>query len=124
MDDRALRARFRALASADAGLVPQLSVATLGAHRAMLRTRRARRRWQSAGTVAVVGAAAGALFLAWPREPRPALDFSSVTWTAPTDFLLDTPGSAYLRSVPTIDMPKAPNVADAADRDDTSRRNQ
>ena len=63
-------------------------------------------------------------FAVWPRQPDLLLDLSGVTWTAPSDFLLDTPGSEYLRRLPTIEIPPVPNVADATGGDDTSRRNQ
>ena len=42
------------------------------------------------------------------RQPpaRPPLRHSISTWKAPTDFLLQTPGSKLLRTVPTFGVPK------------------
>ncbi len=39
------------------------------------------------------------------HNPEFGLDLAATTWVAPTDFLLDTPGSDLLRSLPEIGMP-------------------
>jgi hypothetical protein len=115
--DDDLRARFRALAAEDAAGVPALSRARIDAYRRSLRRRLPRRAWYAAG----VAAAAVVTFVMWPRTASMPFDLSGTSWAAPTDFLLDTPGSVLLRTVPSIDafVDSTPLTA-APSRGDTS----
>lgn len=124
MDDESLRARFRSLAAAEARGAPHVTAETLARHRQVVRARRSSRALRLTGATAALAAAAAALVVAWPRPTPTPLDLAAFTWTAPSDFLLDTPGSAFLRTVPTISLPQPTIVTESADRDDTSRRNQ
>lgn len=124
MDDQTLRARFRALADDDARRTPAFPSDQSLARRRSMAMRRTRRGWQAAGVFAVTSAAAAAVFTIWPRQPQLLLDLSGVTWTAPSDFLLETPGSEYLSRLPTIDIPPVPSVGEPTSGDDTSRREQ
>jgi hypothetical protein len=118
-DDHELRGRFQALAAEDQAAVPRFALPGPAGGR----------RW-SAGTVAIAAtavlAAAGALGwrLARPRSLPYPIDLAAVTWNAPTDFLLRTPGASLLRELPTI----SPGVGDSAPApdltDDTLRRNR
>jgi hypothetical protein len=56
----------------------------------------------AAAAVVVLGVA---VWWAVPREDAAvtyAIDLQTTVWTAPTDFLLETPGRALLRNVPSI----------------------
>lgn len=59
-------------------------------------------------SLAAVGAAAGLALLLWSGVARTGqnqesvIDLGIVAWTAPSDFLLDTPGRGLLRTIPTI----------------------
>ena len=100
-DDRDLRALFARLKQEDRARVPSF------------RAPRAREapRWGRVGQVALAAAVVLiALVLAWPdRTPpavaRPAVDLRTVAWQSPTDFLLITPGSELLRTVPAVGSP-------------------
>ncbi len=62
---------------------------------------RARRRLQLRPLLVVAAAAALVAFIALrPRPPAVAI----AVWTAPTDFLLDVPGSDLLRTVPRFEL--------------------
>ena len=100
-DDRDLRALFARLKEEDRAGVPSF------------RTPHGRQapRWGSVARVAMAAAAILiALVLAWPDRTPPAgarqvVDLRSVTWQSPTDFLLITPGSELLRTVPAVGSP-------------------
>jgi hypothetical protein len=120
--DDDLRMRFRAIAREDAAAAPDFSRARIDAARPVVRARRA---WYSAGGFVAVSAAAALLFIVWPKTPPYPIDLSSTDWSGPTDFLLDTPGSAMLRTVPAIGMQTTSETTTAAeDRGDTSGRDQ
>ena len=99
MDDNELRRRFAQLREADRERAPTFAHTYRDARpisRAWLGTR-----------LLVIGAAAAVLFVAvwlgrassFPRsETTPAI----VTWRAPTDVLLDTPGSELLGAMPAL----------------------
>ncbi|MDH5196996.1 MAG: hypothetical protein OEY20_07070 [Gemmatimonadota bacterium] len=117
--DVELRARFAALAAEDARAAPRFAVPRVG------RVRRVVSRPLAAAATAVLMAGAG--YTWWATRPRAAapypIDLASVTWTAPTDFLLDTPGLGLLRDVPsfTAGTGAAGRIAPAL-TDDTVRR--
>ena len=100
-DDRDLRALFARLKEDDRARVPSFRAPQPGKAP----------QW---GSLARVAAAAAviliALVLAWPdRRPptvgRQGVDLSVVAWQSPTDFLLITPGSELLRTVPAVGSP-------------------
>jgi hypothetical protein len=117
--DAGLRARFRALAAEDARAAPPWAV------------RRAERGRRSVPRPLAVAAAAvliaGAAYAWWAIRPRVVapypIDLAAVTWTGPTDFLLDTPGLALLRDVPSFTAgTDAADSSTPALTDDTVRR--
>ena len=98
-DDEGLRRLFEELRAADGRAVPPFE-AVLGAARSRAARRRARRPLRAAAALAAL-AAAGALIVLRPWTPR----FEPVpiaSWRSPTAFLLNTPGDALLRSVPSL----------------------
>lgn len=78
------------------------------------RRRRRRQRWATVAVAAILVMPVPAALVLWSRRSD-AIDFerfaeltgldpSSVTWRAPTDFLLDTPGRALLSDLPRLDV--------------------
>lgn len=103
MDDSRLRDLFREAREADEASAPVF--------RAIPRRRPISRRWPEYMTASLVAALALVVaLLVWPkvdtspREPTPtAADVPRFEeWTAPTDFLLETPGRELLSSTPVI----------------------
>jgi hypothetical protein len=96
--DAGLRARFRALAAEDARAAPPFAVPRVEPVRHVVS--------RPLAIAAAVVLMAGAGFAWWATRPHAAppypIDLAVVTWTGPTDFLLDTPGLALLRDVPTF----------------------
>jgi hypothetical protein len=101
--DRELRERFAQLKQEDRSRVP--SFRKPSAREAM--------RWRPVARVAVAaGIVLIAVVLARPdRTPptvaRQIVDLGAAAWRSPTDFLLITPGSELLRSVPAVGSPDA-----------------
>lgn len=130
VDDRDVRRAFETLGRQVTASAP--SFAALTSNEA-LRSARWRRRRRT-GFVATIGIAA--MVLATRVQPTGDFDFDKftaltgidlgeVTWTAPSDFLLDVPGSDLLGSVPIIEvtMPVAgPDNLPAPAANDTQRR--
>ena len=100
-DDRDLRALFARLREEDRARVPSFRPPQPG--------KVPRRR--SVGRVLVAAAVILiALVLAWPDRRPPTIagqvvDLGVVAWQSPTDFLLITPGSELLRTVPAVGSP-------------------
>jgi hypothetical protein len=117
-DDR-LRAQFRALADEEARGAPAFSREPINARRALVRARRI-----TASATAVLAVAAVATFIAWPRTPSLSFDLTGVSWSTPTDFLLNTPGSDLLSSMPAIAVVAYEPPPAATGSGDTSERNQ
>ena len=101
-EDRDLRERFARLKREDRTHVPPF------------RAPRAREapRWGRLGQFAAAAAVVLiALVLARPDRTPPAItgrgsiDLSTVAWKSPTDFLLLTPGSELMRTVPAVGSP-------------------
>jgi hypothetical protein len=95
--DRGLHARFAALRHEEEQQVPEFA----SFWRRVPRSSRSRARWLVAAACVVI-VLAGIL---WQRAIRAPQDLSvaSITeWKAPTDFLLETPGREWLRTVPAI----------------------
>ncbi len=96
--DNDLRARFGELRKEVSSNAPGFKVPSVA-------TRRKRRvRWIPAAGGLAAAAVAAVLVLFYEGNPPPVYDpgLGSVVWTAPTDFLLETPGRNLLRSVPRI----------------------
>jgi hypothetical protein len=100
-DDRELRKLFARLKDEDRGRTPSF--------RAPAMTGAPRRRPMA--RVVLAAAIVGiAVVLARPDQTpritvRPAVDLGTTAWRSPTDFLLNTPGSELLRSVPSVGSP-------------------
>jgi hypothetical protein len=104
-NDDDLRARFQALADEDAIATPEFPQKRITAHRSLIRGARARRLWwYSAGSLAAAGAAAAMVLSLREGEPE-MVDSQTTIWTAPSDFLLETPSSDFLGSVPSVATP-------------------
>lgn len=117
--DAGLRARFALLAAEDARAAPPFAVPRV------VRARRSVPRPRAVAAAVVLAAGAG--YAWWVTRPRAAapypIDLATVTWTAPTDFLLNTPGLALLRDVPTFTAGTgAEHGLAPAPTDDTVRR--
>lgn len=100
-DDRDLRALFARLREEDRARVPSFRAPQAG---------KAPQRG-SVGRVLVAAAVILiAIVLAWPDRRPPTMagqvvDLGAVAWRSPTDFLLITPGSELLRTVPAVGSP-------------------
>jgi hypothetical protein len=129
-DDRDVKRAFETLGRQVSASAP--SFAALTSDKALRLARR--RRLRRTGMVATAGIAA--LVLATRMQPAgdfdydkftalTGIDLGEVTWTAPSDFLLEVPGSDLLGSVPIIEvtMPVVgPDNLPAPIPDDTQRR--
>lgn len=126
-DDRDLRQAFDAL-KRSGGEMPSVAELTSPAVRRQWRQRRVARQ------IVVLAAfiAIPALWLVNSREPEmpdferftalTGLDPGAVTWTAPSDVLLDVPGNELLWSVPVFEI-QVPTIApDSTDSNDSKRR--
>ncbi len=126
--DAALRARFRTLAVAEAEAAPPFTPPPPAPPPQVATWRAALRPRLAVGAAAVVLALAALGYARWAWRARPVpfpIDLAAVTWTGPTDFLLETPGAALLRDVPTIGIRYDTGRSDAPlAPDDTSRRNR
>jgi hypothetical protein len=108
------------------------SFAALASDEALRSARRRHRRRR--GLVATMGIAAlvlatrdrGAGDFDYDRfTALTGIDLGEVTWTAPSDYLLDVPGSDLLGSVPVIEVAvpvTGPDTMPAPIRNDTQRR--
>ena len=100
-DDRELRQHFAQLKEEDRARVPAFRAPAV----------RAVPRWRPVVRVALAAAIVIiAIVLARPDQtPRimagPIVDLGATAWHSPTDFLLTTPGSKFLRSVPAVGSP-------------------
>jgi hypothetical protein len=111
--DAELRARFRTLARDEAAAAPPFRVAAA-------RRRRSVVPFVAAASLAT-GAATVAVILATRTPPAPyPIDLGAATWTAPTDFLLATPGRDLLSHLPSIAAPMTSAPEPARDPRDTS----
>lgn len=98
-DDRDLHARFAAQRREDASVVRPFG-AVLARRRAPASLFR-RNAMLVAAAASLAAVALGVHFIG--RRPRPPLvDLAAVRWVAPTDFLLQLPGSELLRTVPSF----------------------
>jgi hypothetical protein len=100
-DDRDLRELFARLRQEDRARMPAFRAPPL----------RESPRWMRSAPVAVAAVIALiAVMLAWPDRPSRdvalhVVDLGAAVWRSPTDFLLITPGSELLRTVPAVGSP-------------------
>lgn len=100
-DDRDLRELFARLRQEDRARLPAFRAPAL----------REPSRWMWSAPVAVAAVIALiAVMLAWPDRPSRdvvlhVVDPGAAVWQSPTDFLLITPGSELLRTVPAVGSP-------------------
>jgi hypothetical protein len=101
--ERDLRSQFQALRRDTALGTPAFGATLSGVTERRRRAARARRQ---VAAIALGATAAVLLFAVLaPHHKRAALvDLASVRWEAPTDFLLRTPGTELLRTVPTFTL--------------------
>ena len=109
-NDRELRDAFRALGTAMHGTGPTFAELTSEDARRAGRRHQFRRR----SVILLAAIVIPALFVFRGRTDRAidyerftaltGLDLNSVTWEAPSDFLLDVPGRDLLRRVPIIEV--------------------
>ena len=124
MNDKELHDAFRALAGQDARAASPFSRAHVDAKRPLVHARRQRRAWYAATGVAVA-AAATLVFAVMPQRELLNLDLGGPVWAPSTDFLLNTPGSSLLRSVPSIGVTiTSRKPAASRSRGDTSGRDK
>jgi hypothetical protein len=98
-DDREFRELYARLKAEDRAHTPP--------YRAPMRAEPRRRPWSPRIAVAAAIVLI-ALILARPDAPPPHAfqpDLRRSTWRSPTDFLLETPGSELLRTVPVVGSP-------------------
>jgi hypothetical protein len=99
-DDQDLRARFHELREEVTASVPPFVV------RPVPTTKRLPLLW----TLAALGATTIVAVLLWTsvfqtgQASMPGIDLSLVAWTAPSDYLLETPGNELLRTLPKFDV--------------------
>ena len=100
--DADLRAAFAALRSEESATVPSFEAVLAAAARG--KTDRRRPWLVPAVTGSIAAAALAAAGIAVMRRPEPRLPPMAAIeqWTAPTDFLLETPGREFLETVPSI----------------------
>jgi len=122
VNDTDLQKAFRALADQDARATSPFSRARVDAQRPSVRARGRRRVWFTASGF-TLAAAAALVFAIIPRHELLELDLSGTRLPATTDFLLNTPGSSLLRTVPAIGITTTSRrPAPSPSRTDTSGR--
>ncbi|MGZ3332972.1 MAG: hypothetical protein ACXWMM_13110 [Gemmatimonadaceae bacterium] len=101
IDDSELRRRFTELRETDRNRTPGFA-RTYGDARAR-RSRRATRGWRPLVLAAAAVVVIAALSLAYGRSTTsPTITPAIATWRAPTDVLLQTPGSELLGVMPAL----------------------
>jgi hypothetical protein len=119
-NDNDLREMFRELAEEDAAIAPALSRQWLAAERAKVRGARLPFVWYPALSLAAAGAVAAILLIAQrPAEPE-LVELPGPMYTAPSDFLLNTPGSDFVSSLPDEESPDPGAPTAALPRRDSS----
>jgi len=99
-EDRELRELFARLREEDRARIPSFRAPAA----------REAPRWMWAPRIAAAAAIVLiTLVLAWPDRPQSVtlhgVDLGAAAWQSPTDFLLITPGSELLRTVPAVGSP-------------------
>jgi hypothetical protein len=111
-----LRDAFAALRQDDAANAPAFEAVLAAAEARSKHAADRRRPWLVPSMVGSLAAAALVVaVLTVVRRPEPRLpSMASIEqWTAPTDFLLDTPGREFLESVPRFGSPPTTASLDA-----------
>ncbi len=117
--DPELRGRFARLRREDEAGAPKFAASLREAERARGgRPLEKKLAWgvaAGAAVVMVVALGVAQRWLQWrdsPAGPAHALEASILDWTAPTDFLLETPGAELLRTTPALG--RLPSVSSGA----------
>jgi hypothetical protein len=101
MDDNELRRQFTELREADRHRTPGFAETYGRAH--SFRRQRATRRLRPLLTIAAAAVVIAALALSYRRSTAPSTTPPAIaTWRAPTDVLLQTPGSELLGVMPAL----------------------
>ena len=105
--DNTLRRRFAALRREDEQHAPEFASlwkAHVGTRRRKARAGAPRRqvRWFAVTACALIALLAFLWIRSAQRRPEETMAASITEWKAPTDFLLETPGREFLRTVPEI----------------------
>jgi hypothetical protein len=101
MDDNELRRRFTELRKADSDRAPGFAQTYVRAH--TMRSQRATRRFRPLLITAAAIVVIAALSLAYGRSTTTSTTTPAIaTWRAPTDVLLQTPGSELLGVMPAL----------------------
>jgi hypothetical protein len=100
--DRKIRDWFERLKQDDARIAPTFASSWRAAESRMIAVRRPSLLLRFAAVGAVLVLAATGTWIGLKQRPaRPAAAITQLSqWRAPTDFLLETPGSEFLRTVP------------------------
>jgi hypothetical protein len=98
-NDKDLRAAFKALAREDSAAAPPYRRERPRAARPHPGGPAMKLAWVSAGALAAAASVAGLLAVLSPA-PAPPMEPFTESWTAPSDFLLATPGSEPLSGAP------------------------
>ena len=120
--DADLRAAFAALREEDAARVPAFDAVLAGASRSAADRRRPWLLPSLTGTVAAAALVVAVIAVTRRPEPPPPPVASIEQWTAPADFLLETPGRDFLETVPRIGELPAIDTSEAADESGSRRK--
>ena len=113
--DADLRAAFAAVRSEESAKAPSFEAVLRAASRGAMRRRRPWLVPALSGTIAAAALIAAVIAVTRAPEPRIPAVASIEAWTAPTDFLLETPGHDFLETVPRIGELPARGVGEAPD---------
>jgi hypothetical protein len=122
--DADLRAAFAALRREEGAHAPSFEAVLRGAARGAVRRRRPWLVPALTGTIAAAALVMAMIAVRHPPDPRIPAGAGIEAWTAPTDFLLETPGRDFLETVPRIGELPARGMGEAPDdgRDPRKRR--
>lgn len=111
-DDLDLRSRFEAQRREDAAAARGFA-STAARARRRPSGRGVHALFTTAAAVAVTVAIVIAIAVrALGPDGQPRIDLAATRWTGPTDFLLEVPGAALLRSTPSLDPAGAGAISD------------
>jgi hypothetical protein len=105
-DEADLRAAFASMRHEDAARAPTFEAVVTAASRGAAKRRRPWLVPALTGTVAAAALVVAITAVVRRPEPRVPAARSIDEWTAPTDFLLETPGRDFLGSVPRFGVPR------------------
>ena len=113
--DADLRAAFAALRSEEGVNAPSFEEVLGAATRGAVRRRRPWLVPALTGTIAAAALVVAVMAVRHPPDPRIPAGPGIEAWTAPTDFLLETPGRDLLETVPRIGELPARVVGESSD---------